>query len=141
MHISGHISKVQRKVSYSILGWDQINKLVLVWAAAEKRNAIMKMEEANAIKLALLLAKEKGRSNVIIQGTNKGLMKKLKEQDADDSQCATTLENIAYLRSLFNAIRVAKFVLGLKNVIRWKTDFPSWIKEIPQVAGGQLPLL
>lgn len=53
--------------------------------SAEEREVIIKMEEANTIKLDLLIAKERGWRNVIIQLTNKGFLQKLRKKDATNS--------------------------------------------------------
>lgn len=71
-------------------------------AAAEAKEGILPMEEANTIKLALLLAKQRRWTEVLIQGTNTHLIKKLKNQDPNDSKCAT-IENVLDLSSLFNS--------------------------------------
>lgn len=46
----------------------------MIWAVAEHREADVQMEESNVIKLALMLAKERGWQEVVIQGTNKRLI-------------------------------------------------------------------
>lgn len=90
------------------------------------------MEEANAIKLALLLAKQKGWSQVQIYGANRILMHKLESQDTNDSLCTSIIENILDLKSLFHLcsfhhvdskLNVAARKKYLKDVVVWEESF------------------
>lgn len=99
-----NICRTKKCVGYSILMQNHNNKkMQMIWAAAEERETEALMEESNVIKLALLLAKEKGWRDVAIFGTNERLMTNLKSKDANDSRVATIIGNILYLGSLFSS--------------------------------------
>lgn len=57
----------------------------------------MKLEEANAIKLAFLSAKDRGRKHVQVLGTDRGLLQKISNKDADDTYCGNIIGNILFL--------------------------------------------
>lgn len=59
-----NICRVRRRIGYFVVVTDQRNKPLLIWAAVEERAADIQMEEANLIKLALQLAKQRGWENV-----------------------------------------------------------------------------
>lgn len=74
---------------------------MMVWAASEAKDGGLVMEEANTLKLALALARQRGWKDVQLQGTNRSLFQKLKSRDSNDPMCATIIKNIIDLTSLF----------------------------------------
>lgn len=60
IHVCVNMSKVRRRIRYYLVAWCQSGKLLCIWAAAEERMTDKEMEDANAIKLPIMLAKDKG---------------------------------------------------------------------------------
>lgn len=113
------------------------------------------MEEANTIKLALLLPMDRGWKRICILGTNKGLLQKLVNKDPNDALCDPIIENILSLDSMFFfcilmiidkkinvlASTIVRFAIDLKHAIRWENNFPLQIMNIAQDIIEQLPFL
>lgn len=81
---------------------NQRNKLLLVSTASNKRDVDQYMDDANAIKLALLIAKEKEWQDIVIQATKKRVMKKLKRRETNDAKFDNIRKHL-HLNSLFYA--------------------------------------
>lgn len=56
--------------------------------------ANLPMEQANMMKLAMILANQRKWKDLIFQGTNRKLMQQLKAKDSRDNQCAMIIENV-----------------------------------------------
>lgn len=138
-----HVNRIRKRSGYSIIAKDRTNKLLLVWAAAEERDAELKMEEASVIKIALMLARSKNWQNVNAYGSNNVLIQKMRMQEENDSRCATILGNVSLLSSLFctcsfkfinskanvAANRIAQYAVGLKSAVKWEDNFPKWVQD------------
>lgn len=93
-------NKTIRQLGYNIIAKDQEGSIKMVWAASEARDWEMSMEEANTVNLALILAKQRGWTDVQITGCNKQLFQKLARKDVNDGKCAIIIENILDLIGL-----------------------------------------
>lgn len=88
------------------------------------------MDQANTVKLAMLLAKQRGWRELTIHCSNKTLMQKIKNKDTKDWHCTTIIENILDLCSLFDACSF-QFVDQSKNVLATRiADFAVNLKYI-----------
>lgn len=85
LNVATQINTIKRRIGFSIVARDHAGQIKLVWAAVEERQADSAMEEANTVKLALFLAKQKGWQEVLVQGTNSKVMLKLMQKDSNDA--------------------------------------------------------
>lgn len=75
--------------------------------------------------------KQRGLKALVIQASNSRLIQKIKDKDSNDSLCATIIENVLDLSSLFESCsfryvdanqnvinsKVAKFAINLKDAV------------------------
>lgn len=96
------INRIKKKMSYRIVIKDTKGEVKLVMAAVEAREGSKILEETNAINLALMLAKQRGLMELQIEETNQSLIQTMNSQEPQNSNCATVIENVIYISSMFN---------------------------------------
>lgn len=96
------INQILKQVSYCIHARDHRYETKLVWAATKNREGCLPIEEANIIKLVMALARQKRWTEISIQGTNRKLLQKMQRKEIDMSNCATIMENVLDVISLFS---------------------------------------
>ncbi|XP_027090288.1 uncharacterized protein [Coffea arabica] len=131
-------------------GWGLIartwqRKIVGAWAVPNTSCSNPKLEEALALRAAMLVAKSQGWRRVEFESDCKQVIDGINTEE-DDAAIATVLSDIKKLKSSFyeccfsftrrinNSVShcLANFAIKLKETAEWKSDFPAWLLELVQ---------
>lgn len=132
------------RVSWSIVARNQKGEIVKVWAGSEQRKGDPLVEEADAVRRALIKAKAEGWENIEVQSDCKAAIERIKEENAQDARIGTIVEDISRMRLEFsncflsfikregNSVshEMARFALTCISEIQWKDSFPSWLTRL-----------
>ncbi|XP_027182039.1 uncharacterized protein LOC113780435 [Coffea eugenioides] len=102
-----------QKVGWGVVARDKKGELVEAWAGSCDRCGEPVVEEAIAIRLALLKAHQRQWSNIIIQSDCKRVVDKLIEENAE--------------REMGVSHNLAKFAITITGEIEWRSSFPVWL--------------
>ncbi|XP_071926981.1 uncharacterized protein [Coffea arabica] len=133
------IKKNEAKVGWGVVARCSKGKLRGAWAGSEDRKGIPAVEEAMAIRKALIFAKRNGWMNIIVQSDCKGIIDQIREGNLNDHLAGAVLFDIEVLSKgfsscLFSFIKregnsvshqLAKFALDLVSEITWIDSFPN----------------
>ncbi|XP_027082670.1 uncharacterized protein [Coffea arabica] len=134
-------NKEDRRIGWGVVARREDGEIVGAWAGGESRNGIPTVEEALAIRKAVIKAKLCGWNKVEIQSDCKLLVDKLRGRDMDDPVTGTILHDVLILSQGFvtcqfsfvkrggNCVahKLAKFAINLYDEISWKDSFPIWL--------------
>ena len=131
-------------------GWGLVartwqKELVGAWAVPGMSCSTPKMEEALALRSAMLVAKQQGWRRVEFESDCKNVIDRV-TNGGDDVEIAAVLSDInslklsfyeccfSFTRRISNSVshHLAKFAINLKETAEWKSDFPAWLLELVQ---------
>ncbi|XP_071927613.1 uncharacterized protein [Coffea arabica] len=129
------------KIGWGVVARCKEGKLRGAWAGCEGRNGVPAVEEARAIRKALMFAKMNGWRNIIIQSNCKRIIDQIREGNLNDHLAGAVLFDILVISKdfsscLFSFIKregnnvchhLIKFALNLVSEIAWMDSFPSWL--------------
>ncbi|XP_071939813.1 uncharacterized protein [Coffea arabica] len=144
------IKQIGAKASWGVVARCMEGKLRGAWAGCEDRRGIPIVEEARAIRHALVLAKQNGWRNIIIQTDCKRIVDQIRDGKLNDHLAGAVLFDIMALSKDFSSClfsfvkregnnvshQLAKFALKLVSEIAWKESFPSWLSSIAKMDVG-----
>ena len=144
------IKQIGAKASWGVVARCMEGKLRGAWAGCEDRRGIPIVEEARAIRHALVLAKQNGWRNIIIQTDCKRIVDQIRDGKLNDHLAGAVLFDIIALSKDFSSClfsfvkregnnvthQLAKFALKLVSEIAWKESFPSWLSSIAKMDVG-----
>ena len=130
-----------RRIGWGVVARKEDGEVVGAWAGSESRNGIPAVEEAFAIREAVIKARLCGWNKVEIQSDCKLLVDKLRERNVDDPITGTILSDVLFLSHDFDVCqfsfvkregnrvshKLAKFATSLQDEISWKNSFPIWL--------------
>lgn len=101
------------------------------------------LEEAEAIRLGMLMARDASWSKVEFQSDCKKVIDMINAKEKHEASVAVILEDILVLRDGFDhctfsyasrlsnsvAHNLAKFAVNIVSVVRWERLFPVWLQE------------
>lgn len=100
-------------------------------------------EEATAIRLGMLMAREAQWKEVEFHSDCKNIIDMILGKTKNEASVAVVLEDISSLKRLFNhytfsfvnrsvnvvAHKLAKFAIRLVHDVEWEQDYPMWLQE------------
>ncbi|XP_071912962.1 uncharacterized protein [Coffea arabica] len=133
------------KAGWGLVARSWQKELVGVWAVPGVSCSNPKVEEALALRAAMLVAKCQGWRRVEFETNCKQVIDRINSGE-NDVEIATVLSDIEKLKLSFyeccfsftrrksNSVshQVAKFATNLKETAEWKSDFPVWLLELVQ---------
>ena len=133
------------KAGWGIVARDRHGRVIRSWACPATNCAEAQVEEALAIREAMVVAKRKGWRMVEFEANCKMVVDKINAQEEEIS-IATILVDIWRLKTEFykycfsftrrsnNFVshHIAKYAIDLIEVAEWKCDFPTWLLELAQ---------
>nr|XP_027120691.1 uncharacterized protein LOC113737705 [Coffea arabica] len=133
------------KAGWGIVARDRNGMLLGAWACPTTKCAEAQVEEALAIREAMVVAKRKGWRMVEFESDCKVVVDKINAHEEEIS-IATILLDIWRLKTEFskccfsftrrsnNSVshHIAKYAIDLIDVAEWKCDFPAWLLELAQ---------
>ncbi|XP_027177900.1 uncharacterized protein LOC113777055 [Coffea eugenioides] len=136
---------VTNKASWGIVARDWKGKPVATWACPSFTCSVPILEEALAIKTAMVKVALEGWERIIIESDCKVVIDKTKK-DTDDVVISTVLQDIkllkhnfeeccfSFVRREFNSVshKLARFALNLGFVADSKACFPVWLLDSAQ---------
>ncbi|XP_071940291.1 uncharacterized protein [Coffea arabica] len=139
-----------------ILARSNNGSVVSAWVGAEQNCSDPIVEEASAIRRALVKAKLKGWNRIEIQCDCKVVVDKIMEENNQDARIGTIVEDIMNMKEDFctcsfsfreregNYVshELAKFALNLVTDIQWKDSVPAWLTSLARRhMGAVAPIL
>ncbi|XP_071921741.1 uncharacterized protein [Coffea arabica] len=120
--------------------------IIKAWANAARKTNEPLVEEAVAIRMGMIKAKEAQWKVVEFQSDCKVVVEMIMKESIRDSRVAVILEDIQNMKSLFDkctfsfvnrlgngcAHNLAKFAVKLVRQVDWEGNFPMWLKESAQ---------
>ncbi|XP_071924136.1 uncharacterized protein [Coffea arabica] len=130
-----------RRIGWGVVARKEDGAVAGAWAGGARREGNPAVEEALAIREAVIKAKQRGWNKVEIQSDCKLMVDKLKDKNADDPITGTILADILLLSRSFeecyfsfvrregNCVshKLARFAISLKDEICWLDSFPTWL--------------
>ncbi|XP_027082645.1 uncharacterized protein [Coffea arabica] len=156
MNTDVSLNMQERKVGWGIVARNDDCVLVGAWAVSENRLGDPVVEEATAIRKALIVAKQNGWGKIVLQLDCKTIVDKLNAKSAEHLSVGVILFDILKLRMdfvecSFSFIRrgensvahhLAKFALHLVDENVWQESFPDWLSSLASKdAGARTPAL
>ncbi|XP_071916171.1 uncharacterized protein [Coffea arabica] len=135
------IKQNDAKINWGVVARCKEGKLRGAWAGCEGRKGVPPVEEARAIRKALLFVNKNGWRNIIIQSDCKRIIDQIREGNLSDHLACAVLCDILVLSKdfsscLFSFVKregnnvshhLAKFALNSVSEIAWMESFPSWL--------------
>ena len=132
------------RVGWGVVARREDGMVVGAWAGGERRNGIPAVEEALAIREAVIKAKQCGWNKVEIQSDCKQMLDLLTDRNGDHPTAGTILHDVLELCQAFkvcyfsfvkrggNSVshKLAKFAISLSEEISWKESFPIWLTSL-----------
>ncbi|KAL3506601.1 hypothetical protein ACH5RR_031983 [Cinchona calisaya] len=134
------VREQENKVGIGIVAFTNNDEVSTTWAMVERRKGIKQMEEAEAVKMALIKASEEGWRKIVIQSSNKNLVYKLCRKCRDDNVLGTILDDILNLTTLFEKCifcsqpkeitgicnRIASLPMSSTHDWVWRSSLQRW---------------
>ncbi|XP_071923288.1 uncharacterized protein [Coffea arabica] len=139
------LNRQNRKAGWGIVARDWEGKLIATWACPSFTCSVPVLEEALAIRAAMVKAATEGWEKIIIESDCKVVIDKI-EKGMEDVVTSTVLQDIkllqynfeecwfSFVRRDFNFVShsLAKFALKLDAIVDWKANFPVWLLDCAQ---------
>ncbi|XP_027064446.1 uncharacterized protein LOC113760174 [Coffea eugenioides] len=156
MNTDASLNIQKQRVERGIVARKDDGGLIGAWADSEDKLGEPAVEEAQDIRQALNIAKQKGWRKVLIQSDCKGIIDKINARKAEDPHIGVILFDILKLRQVFTecsfsfikregnfvAHHLAKFAINLMNDFEWQEFFPDWLTSLARNdVGASAPAL
>ncbi|XP_027173470.1 uncharacterized protein LOC113773121 [Coffea eugenioides] len=156
MNTDASLHMQERKVGWGIVARNDDGALVGAWAGSENRIGDPAVEEAMAIRKALIIAKQKGWGKIVLQSDCKAIIDKLNVKSAEYLSVGVILFDILKLRMDFiecsfsfvrrgvNSVahHLAKYALRVVDEKVWQESFPDWLCSLASKdVGAHAPVL
>ncbi|XP_027109537.1 uncharacterized protein [Coffea arabica] len=139
------LNQQSNKAGWGIVARDWKGKLVATWACPSFTCSVPVLEEALAIRTAMVKAALEGWERIIIESDCKVVIDRI-QGDSDDVLISTVLQDIKLLKQNFkeccfsfvhrefNSVShtFARYALNLGSIVDWKACFPVWLLDIAQ---------
>nr|XP_027101192.1 uncharacterized protein LOC113720678 [Coffea arabica]XP_027115614.1 uncharacterized protein LOC113733445 [Coffea arabica] len=139
------VQQDKEKAGWGLVARDWQKEVVGAWAVPGSSCSTPKMEEALALRAAMLVAKQQGWRRVEFESDCKYVIDRINSEE-DDVEIATVLSDIKRLKLSFyeccfsftrresNSVshHIAKFAINLEKTAEWKFDFPAWLLDLVQ---------
>ncbi|XP_027109105.1 uncharacterized protein [Coffea arabica] len=96
------LEQKERRIGWGVVARREDGEIVGAWAGGERRDENPTVEEALAIRKAVIKAKQSGWNEDVIQSDCKQMVDKLKDMNAEDSVTGTILIDILKLSQGFD---------------------------------------
>ncbi|XP_071901099.1 uncharacterized protein [Coffea arabica] len=130
-----------RRIGWGVVARKEDGAVARVWARGAGREGNPTLEEALAIREAIIKAKHRGWNKVEIQSDCKLMVDKLNDRNAENPITGTILADnlllsqgfekcyFSFVRREGNCVshKLAKFAISLKDEIYWLDSFPTWL--------------
>ena len=133
------------KAGWGIAARNSSGELAGAWARPTEGCAEVQVEEALAIREAMVLAKQMGWRNAELESDCKHVVDKINAREEEVSIAIIQLDIwrmmkefdqccFSYTRRSNNYVShyLAKFAITLIDVAEWKFSFPAWLLELAQ---------
>lgn len=143
IHSDAALDPIHCRSSKAVIARDDKGNLLRAWANSDEHLGSPLMEEAVAIRMGMLMAKEARWKKVEFCSDCKTFIDMIHGRSQCDATVAVVLEDILLLKRLFNLCtfsfvprlgnavthKLAKFAVSLVKNIRWEKDYPMWLLE------------
>lgn len=147
------LNQKMNKAGWGIVARDSCGNVLSTWAIPRSSCSEARLEEALALRKAMIQARQQGWRRVEFESDCKMIIDKVTGDAEEDSLTSTVIRDIRNLQSYFykccfsfarrenNYVshRIAKFSINCLDDTKWEGNFPAWLTETAQAdVRGQL---
>ena len=144
LNVDATLSTVEGVIGWGVVARQGKGELLKAWAGRGERHTEAVVEEANAIRLALVKAGRMGWRKIVVQSDCKGVVEGIRTGCKKEPKVGAIVGDILRLKNQFEKCYfsfvkregncvchyLAKFAMHVTSDIEWEEFFPIWLVNL-----------